>query len=554
MLFTRDGHNLFLGDMYRGRTAFLLCGGPSLVSHDLKLLQQRGVLTCAVNNAAAVFRPQLWVSVDNPGNFCDAIWRDPGILKFVPLGHMQTRFTVRGADDQLRPSAEYVGDMPAVFGFRRNKQFVAEQWLYEDTFNWGNHPKQTDAMGNTGSRSVMYVAVRLPFYLGIRRLYLLGCDFRMEWGKANYAFSQDRNASSVRGNNETYRVLNARLTQLLPYFRKAGYEVFNCTPDSGLTAFPYVPFEEAVTAAAATVPSRIVTAGMYDRVTRLQKAGKTEIIAASAPPAPADLATLVWEGEPGLLTLPDGLPELTLVVPWDTASLAVWPYTWTTWIRFHPWVGALPLLVIHADDVDLAKNGPAFLREHPQVRYAPFAAAKGSRHYRAARLIKASAEMVRTPWYVTLDPRLIACASGPGLAREWFASDARGRRPMWIAAPRSYTKPADTLVSLDKWAEGVPELSGLRRLELRGDLAGDRLQHPTISSWCLLADAEWTRKIAALTPEELPCAELGTYMHYCAERRDELGQRVPLRHYGWEYRLHSADRVVRRCREVLGLT
>jgi hypothetical protein len=88
MLFTRDGHNVFLGDMYRGYAAFLICAGPSLQKHDLSLLSQRGILTLAVNNAAAVYRTNLWVSVDDPGNFCDTIWRDPGIVKFVPICHM----------------------------------------------------------------------------------------------------------------------------------------------------------------------------------------------------------------------------------------------------------------------------------------------------------------------------------------------------------------------------------------------------------------------------------------------------------------------------------
>ena len=69
MLFTRDGHNLFLGDLYRGAAAFLICGGPSLLTHDLTQLQQRGVITLAVNNAATVVRPNLWCCVDDPGNF-----------------------------------------------------------------------------------------------------------------------------------------------------------------------------------------------------------------------------------------------------------------------------------------------------------------------------------------------------------------------------------------------------------------------------------------------------------------------------------------------------
>lgn len=114
----------------------------------------------------------------------------------------------------------------------------------------------------------MYVALRLLFYLGVRRLYLLGCDFRMKKGSQNYAFEQDRSDGSVNGNNSSYRVLNVRLKHLVPYFTKEGYEIFNCTPDSGLTAFPYVPYEDAIVDACARMPEKINTAGMYDRTER----------------------------------------------------------------------------------------------------------------------------------------------------------------------------------------------------------------------------------------------------------------------------------------------
>jgi hypothetical protein len=271
MLFTRDGHNVFLGDMYRGRSAFLVCGGPSLVTHDLARLERRGVLTLAVNNAASVLRPRLWCSVDDPGNFADAIWRDPGILKFVPLCHMEKTFIVRDKSGNLTASRERVGDMPAVFGFRRNEAFVAGQWLREDTFNWGNHGRREDADGHSGARSVMYVALRLLFYLGVRRVFLVGCDFRMRHGAQNYAFEQDRSASSVRGNNRTYAVFNARMRRLRPHFERAGFRVFNCTPRSGLTVFPHVAFEDAIELATALMPRRIVTAGMYDREARTRR-------------------------------------------------------------------------------------------------------------------------------------------------------------------------------------------------------------------------------------------------------------------------------------------
>ena len=277
MLFTRDGHNVFLGDMYRGHTAFLICAGPSLGSHDLTKLSQRGLVTCAVNNAASVVRPHLWVSVDDPGNFCDAIWYDPGIMKFVPLCHMEKKFMTRDENERLVPSEQSVGDMPAVFGYRRNEAFKADQWLYEDTFNWGNHGERIDDLGNRGSRSVMLIALRMLFYLDFRRVYLLGCDFRMQRGQANYAFEQDRSSASVRGNNNTFRILNERLQHLLPYFEKEGYQVFNCTPETELIVFPHVAFDEAVAEATALMPKRVNTAGMYDRAHHEKRGHETQI-------------------------------------------------------------------------------------------------------------------------------------------------------------------------------------------------------------------------------------------------------------------------------------
>ncbi len=268
MLFTRDGHNVFLGDCYRGASAFLVCGGPSLTSHDLTALSRRGVLSMAVNNAATVVRPNLWISTDDPGNFADVIWRDPAITKFIPMCHFEKPIFVRDDSGELKASDLLAGDMPAVFGFRRNEAFNASQWLWEDSFNWGNRGDRVDDYGLKGSRSVMYVAIRMLHFLGVRRIYLIGCDFRMHSGGRNYAFEQDRSEHSVRSNNDTYEIMNARFSHLKPYLGEAGLELFNCTPDSGLKVFEYVPFDEAIAAITSAMPMSIDTSGMYDRQQR----------------------------------------------------------------------------------------------------------------------------------------------------------------------------------------------------------------------------------------------------------------------------------------------
>lgn len=272
MLFTRDGHNIMLGDMYRGRSAFLICGGPSFKLIDQEKLRSRGIITIAVNNVATVFRPNLWTCVDTPANFVEQIWLDPAIIKLVPMDHFEKTLCVGAPNNKVIPSTIKVGDCPAVFGFRRNEMFRPEQWLYEDSFNWGSHSDAVDELGQKGSRSVMYIALRMLFYLGIRTTYIVGADFKMMpenepslGGNGNYAFAQARHSGSIHGNNSSYRIMNVRFQTLRPHFEKENYHVYNCTPGSSLTAFDQIDFNTAIENATAEIRATpVVTENRYD--------------------------------------------------------------------------------------------------------------------------------------------------------------------------------------------------------------------------------------------------------------------------------------------------
>ena len=112
-------------------------------------------------------------------------------------------------------------------------------------------------------------ALKLFYYLGIRSVFLLGCDFHMSSGNThNYAFEQARSKRSVRHNNNIYRNLNEMFLKLLPFFKEHGFEVFNCTPNSSLTAFPYVEFDQALKIATINMTQLIDTAGMYEQRTK----------------------------------------------------------------------------------------------------------------------------------------------------------------------------------------------------------------------------------------------------------------------------------------------
>jgi hypothetical protein len=132
-----------------------------------------------------------------------------------------------------------VGDCPNMVYYKRNERFKAKQFLWEDCINWGNHKD------HGGGRSVMLAAIRILFTLGIRRIYLLGVDFKMD-EKTKYHFEQDRKKGSISGNGETYLKLNKWFADLRPLFEAQDLFIFNCNPVSNLKAFDFISFDEAL--------------------------------------------------------------------------------------------------------------------------------------------------------------------------------------------------------------------------------------------------------------------------------------------------------------------
>ena len=258
MLFSREGHNIWMGDMYRGKSAFLILGGPSFSKIDKTKLNKAGVLTMGVNNSIKSYRSNLWISVDNPTHFIKSIWLDPKITKFVPYSHSEKTLF----DNEIWKDTNIkVGECPNIWFYKRNEHFQADQFLFEDTVNWGNHKD------HGGGRSVMLAAIRILFYLGIRNIYLLGCDFKMD-ENAKYHFDQDRAEGSIKGNNSTYKLLIERFTILKPIFEANGLQIFNCNPDSDLKVFPFVDLDKAIATATVDLPidlSQERTAGLYER-------------------------------------------------------------------------------------------------------------------------------------------------------------------------------------------------------------------------------------------------------------------------------------------------
>lgn len=253
--FRDNGQPVDLLGLYKGGSVFLLLNGPSMKFVNTSLLKTPGILTYGVNNGAHFTRPNFWSCVDNPSRFMQSIWADPAIQKFVPTSH----FPRPVWDHQLNTtSALRVSDFPNVLGIRRNERFSADKWLDETTINWGNH----GSLG--GGRSVMLVALKVCYLLGFKNVYLVGCDFTMTQ-QNGYFFEEQRTEKAVQNNLNSYRIMGEYFAALQPRFLEAGFNVFNTYPDSGLRAFPFIGFEEAVREATASITELLseTTYGMY---------------------------------------------------------------------------------------------------------------------------------------------------------------------------------------------------------------------------------------------------------------------------------------------------
>lgn len=248
---------------FRGAHAFLICGGPSLTSHDLSQINRVGILTAAVNNAAAVHRPHLWFMLDCPGSFSPVLLRDPGIHKFMPRHRADQPLRERRGKQWVETNV-HAQEMPNVWWFRNKKGFNPQSYLIDKHLTYS---ASGPGDGEKNLRNcIMFVALRLLFWMGVRTLYLLGADFKMQKERP-YAFKERLPEKLVGFNNRKYAIVNQAFTEARQHFADYGYRVLNCCPDSGLTAFPFIEFGEAVRRAteAAGATEKPVTRGLYGR-------------------------------------------------------------------------------------------------------------------------------------------------------------------------------------------------------------------------------------------------------------------------------------------------
>ena len=211
-----------LQGIFQDATALLVGGAPSLKDQCINRLTERGVLTMAMNNAALHFRPNLWVSGDNPNCYDPQILKDPGIMKFAPMAQ---------ADVEIFDAPYY--RLPNLFFY-----------LQEPNTPWEDYLAPGPAVpwyGNT-----LFSAIYALYTFGIRRIILAGSDFGFG---ADSAYAHDANLSEDERTWNMYlydhQVEQLRLLQ--PLFDNCGLTLMDCSKHSRLKGcYPHVSMDEAI--------------------------------------------------------------------------------------------------------------------------------------------------------------------------------------------------------------------------------------------------------------------------------------------------------------------
>lgn len=185
-------------------------------------------------------------------------------MKIVPFQNTLKPFKeIR--DGKFCISKRLVRDCPNVFCFKLTSGFTLSTFLSTADICWGNEKGEKDELSNAGCRSTMMAAIKLLYYFGFSRIFLLGCDFHMVPGGKGYTycFDQNKHKGGCQTNNQAYKILNDRLCALRPILEENNCQIINCTPNSRCTAFDYVPLEKAIDKVNSILPTTPHLSNLY---------------------------------------------------------------------------------------------------------------------------------------------------------------------------------------------------------------------------------------------------------------------------------------------------
>ena len=240
--------------------------------------------------------------------------------------------------------------------------------------------------------------------------------------------------------------------------------------------------------------------------------------------------------------------EYTLVVGVDAKHLKQLSVTWPTWKKHKPALLKRPMLVI-VDKDQVPFDSVVNMIDHPDltllswppdgVTYDGNASSRfldPQRYKMLAGFVHVS-QTIDTPYFLKLDTDVVATGQDSWINPDWF-----GDYPAIISHAWSFTKPADQMLKLDRWAAAwkkkLPKFPE-GPLKLTPKEGSDRLGHKRIISWCSFWRTDFVGLCSALASETigdylLPVPSHDGFLWYMAQRMDEKVVRCQMKKLGWQ--------------------
>lgn len=252
----------------------------------------------------------------------------------------------------------------------------------------------------------------------------------------------------------------------------------------------------------------------------------------------------------------------TLVVGVDRRHLLQLSWTWPTWIKHKPSLLKHPILVFHDTSVD--KTEIQAVVKHPWLKTAEWGTgldygkegkdkwSSPQRYKMLAGFVHLPGQLVETEYWLKLDTDVVATGQDDWIDPKWFSS-----RPAIISHRWTFTKPADQMLRLDKWAKDKQVYFPGPPLNLIPKPGADRLGHKRIISWCAFFDTDFTRRAGDLASSTcgagmLPVQSQDGYLWYLAKRRHSGTYAVNMKSRGWQ-QWSTEPNIVKYAQKALGI-
>lgn len=220
--------------LHKGKRAFIVCNGPSLKAEDLTKIHQNGDISFASNKINSIFNQTDW----RPDYYC-----------VFDEGYQHTILDI-------------MNEVPAKIKFFRQSSFKTTRkvtspciWLNADgDVKLLDGPKFSDDISEViyTIATVTYTMIQIAVYMGIRELYIIGCDnsYAQERTKDGKIINKG-GASYFKGSDiENTKSITAAVWQmdiayhfLSQYASKNSIKVLNATRGGYLEEFPRVDFD-----------------------------------------------------------------------------------------------------------------------------------------------------------------------------------------------------------------------------------------------------------------------------------------------------------------------